>query len=174
MTEPRPRVAFGYTSGGDDDTGWGCVYRCVQNVQAYTGLPVWTLRQLVRFTQRPWGAWSEPADFKSLFRSYPEVRVRAFLLGGPSSDWLRYTTARQYSSLDEVSLPTFEWNVQASYVIDNGISGYAVVSYRDKHWFIDPHTIAPKPVPFKRSRLSSSSGWMVLEVLPPSQKNREF
>ena len=160
----RPRVAFGYTHGGEDDTDWGCVYRSAQNVQAYTGLRVWKVRSLSNYIGRQWGSWAEPADFVPLFQKAAGFRVRALLVGGPSTAWLKYTSIRQYQ---RVSFADFRWNLRASYIVDDGISGYAVVSHGNKHWFIDPHTATPRPVPLKR-QLAYAPGWMMLEVLPPS------
>ena len=164
----QPRVAFGYTNGGEEDTNWGCVYRSVQNVQAYTHLPVWRVRALARYIQRPWGSWAEPADFVPLFLEAPGVSVRTLLVGGPSEQWLRYTSKRQY--LHQVSFSEFRWNPRASYVVDDGVSGFAVVSYRNTHWFIDPHSASPTPVPLKR-QLDYAPGWMMLEILPSIKKN---
>ena len=163
---PVPRLAFGYTHGGEKDSGWGCVYRSVQNVQAYTGVPVNTVRELAAIIRRPWKTWSEPADFTALFRAVPGFRVSTLLLGGPSRQWLKYTSSFQYDRHIAVA-SDFKWNTQASYVVDNGRQGYAVVSADNKHWFIDPHTPWPVPVPFVQKRhLSGARGWMLLEVLP--------
>lgn len=159
-----PPVAFGYTHGGEDDTDWGCVFRSVQNVQAYMGMSrVWTVRRLVHAIGRSWGSWSEPADFARVNAIFPRSRfnVRALLVGS-SRKWLKLTSADQYERD-----PSFAWNKSCGYVIDDGVSGYALVPWGGELWFIDPHSSTPKPRRFVPSRdLSGITGLMVLEVCP--------
>ena len=161
-----PFPVYGYTNGGELDTDWGCVYRSVQNVQASTELPVWPIRKLVDYIGRTWGSWSEPGDFKRLFqRNFPSVGVRALLVGGPSTKWLQYSRFKDYDA--EIPFAEFKWKPGASYIVDNGVSGYAVVSIGNKQWFIDPHTATPKAVPLTH-QLRGAAGWMMLEVAPRS------
>ena len=162
---PHPQYPFpvyGYTNGGEMDTGWGCVYRSVQNVQASCGLRVWSIGELVHYAGREWGHWAEPADFKALFRTVPgRVRARALLVGGPSKQWLKFTRREDYDL--ELPFSEFKWKPRASYVVDNGVSGYAVVSISSGRWFIDPHTSTPAAVPLT-TQLRGKKGWMILEV----------
>jgi len=161
-----PFRVYGYTNGGEMDFGWGCVYRSVQNVQAslFTDEPVWPIERLTQYIGRKWGAWAEPADFKNMFKTeFPGVVARAFLVGGPSKDWLRYTRQQDYDAA--IPLYRFQWKPRASYVVDNGVSAYAVVCVNNQRWFLDPHTATPVAVPLKR-QLRGQKGWMVLEVEP--------
>lgn len=158
-----PRV-YGYTHDGEDDVGWGCVYRSAQNVMSHAGFAVWPIKALCAGIGRKWGTWSEPADYKKIF---PTSAVG--ILAGHSRQWLKLTNREDY---DEVlSVEELERRIIAgtavgkSYIIDDGISGHSVVSYENKAWFIDPHTSKPKRVPLGDT-LWTRSGWMVLEVNP--------
>lgn len=159
----RPMRASGYRQGGEEDTGWGCVYRSAQNVQLYLHVPMWSVKRLTRALKRPWGTWSEPADYVPIFRKQ-NLHARAHLLGGPSRRWLQYTSADQYAA--PVPPKDFVWKTDRAYIVDDGISGYAIVPWRGSLWWIDPHTQFPKPRPFthKIMQYSTSKGWMVCEV----------
>jgi hypothetical protein len=146
---------MGYTHGGEDDTDWGCVYRSVQNAQAYMHVPMWSVTELVQHTGRGWGSWSEPADFTDVF---PGARTRTLLLGS-SRKWLKLTRADQYEPI----VTRYRFRRDAAYVVDDGVSGYAIVPHGGKLWFVDPHTATPAPVPFT-DQLFRATGWMVLEI----------
>ena len=59
---------FGYGTDGDDDNGWGCVYRSVQNIMEFNGYrPVLSLQDTVKNMEREWNNWAEPADASKIF-----------------------------------------------------------------------------------------------------------
>lgn len=156
---------FGYGAQGDDDVNWGCVYRSVQNVQLALFGRASALATLVSAAGRTWGAWSEPADFvAAASRLFPHCRVTP-ILAGSSRQWLKYTVAQQYETRkSDATAIVLRANAQTAFVVDDGVSGYAVVPARGQWWWVDPHTgPAPAYVPFT-DQLSKKPGWMMLRV----------
>lgn len=165
--ERLPRL-YGYGCDDEDDAGWGCVYRSVQNAQSSLGLGVLSVEALVHSIGRPWGSWSEPADFVPVLQSQG-ARVHAFLAGAPD---MRLTKRAQY--FDGVAFPSAaqfaEYLIAASqdpskaFVLDDGVSGFAVL----RGVFVDPHSVPPRVTritdPVTQTMLRRASGWMVLEV----------
>jgi hypothetical protein len=154
---------YSYGSEGVDDSGWGCVFRSFQNAQAACGYDVTSILDLVDDVGRGWGAWAEPADF---VEAVPSV---AFLAGA-SPHLLKYTKRKQYSVTTLPSTAALENLVkleggQSAFVVDDGISGYAIVPYNGKPHWVDPHTTSPRLTQF-RQQLRKATGWMVLQVFP--------
>ena len=85
MADDAP-LTYGYT---EEDVGWGCVFRSVQNAAGHTGRPVPSLEALLAASGRARGSWSEPADFVG---AVPGSRA---LLAGASEKWLKLTRAEQ-------------------------------------------------------------------------------
>lgn len=153
-------MLFSYGAEGVDDDDWGCVYRSYQNALAHSGyLPIRFLN-LVKYVNRGWGQWAEPADFAALGNSMT-------LLAGHSRDWLKHTSKAQYQlQLPSVALLesyVAEFGHASAFVVDDGISGYAIVPYKGRICWVDPHTHTPRRVPWKK-QLRRSTGWMVLQL----------
>lgn len=163
---PRWMETFGYGHGADPvfdhDEGWGCVYRSVQNVQSFLGLPVWDMRSLVNAVKFRPGQWAEPGLFPPFAKTmFPGATAHAVLVGR-STQWLRVTSAAQYKAH---FLAKSDGRHMDAYVVDDGVSAYAIVPWKGAWWWVDPH-VGPSPpmVPFKPSFLDGQSGWMVLQV----------
>ena len=158
-------MLFSYGSEGVDDDGWGCVYRSFQNAQAHTAYPPAQLAELVQHVGRGRTAWAEPADFA-------DWGFTLTLLAGASNAWLQYTHADQY----QFFLPTVtaleayvrRAGQECAFVVDDGISGYAIVPWEGVPHWVDPHTHNPRRVRFT-TQLRRASGWMVLQVIPRSE-----
>ena len=157
------RALYSYGSEDVDDTDWGCVYRSFQNAQVHTaGAPPTPIWALVEYVGRGWAAWAEPADFAN-------CGFTITLLAGVSDTWLQHTSADQYQFyLPSVrALETYirRAGKTCAFVVDDGVSGYAIVPWRGQAHWVDPHTTTPRRVPFA-SQLQRSPGWMVLQVIP--------
>jgi hypothetical protein len=165
---------YGYGSEGFDDSGWGCVYRSVQNAQSYLGLPVTPIKDLLSILGHKRGDWSEPAQY--LYHGlFPGARSLGILVGQHNVRWLQQTDAKQYGmhiddgrTLEEV-LSMMNPRGKSAFVIDDGVSGFAVVP--DPRFpgqpghllFIDPHfTPARVYSPLPSELFNSRKGWMVL------------
>jgi hypothetical protein len=169
--EHRPE-AHGYRHGGFDDTDWGCCYRSVQNVQWAACGPggTWPVPRLLRLLRRPAGEWAEPAEFARA-GVFPGCSLRCFVVGRPSDDCFRSSRRAAYDqSAGAVPMEAFVPVEGSSYVIDDGISAFAIVWWQGRHWFIDPHTAYPRtravqlrPAIHIRRR-GAARGWMVLQV----------
>lgn len=207
--ECEPQQWRGYGSDGYKDTDWGCVYRSFQNaVAAVTaGSSPPSMPTLVAHVGRGRGAWAEPADFTGrwLFPGAAsgallEVHATPWVVlmpqqtrGGvnkaPTADLFRFTSARQYTPWpNDVSFPKeAPEGRNTAYVVDDGVSGYAIVPVRvpcvngSRTWawawaWVDPHTepgVSPRPTPFHRQHhLGTAPGWMVLQVerVPHAEK----
>ena len=173
-------LTFGYNDPDPDpdrtpnnDDGWGCVYRAFQNVQSFLGAPVSGLSALLRACGRVAPQWAEPAMF-----ARPEARgllpagwtVEPFLVGDGKDQWLRYTRRDEYVT----SEPAAVFNVgpraapRTAFVVDDGVSGFAVVPHQGFWWWVDPHVAAPRRLsPHVRANLRKPRGWMVLRVTRP-------
>jgi hypothetical protein len=174
---PDGPATYGYTA---QDDGWGCVYRSVQNVQSFLGLPVTPLEGLVDVVGRGWAKWAEPADFTGprASRVWGGAAVPKAYLVGASTQWLKYTTMEQYraEAFEKVfGSPTVAPDGTTAFVVDDGISGYAVVPHEGAWWWVDPHTLRPPVLkPDVWHHLDAKPGWMVLKVVrtkptePPS------
>jgi hypothetical protein len=154
---------YSYGAEGVDDSGWGCVFRSFQNAQAACGYNATPISDLVEGVGRGWGAWAEPADFVDAVPSL------AFLAGA-SPHWLKYTKRKQYSVATLPTVAALEDLIKleggySAFVVDDGISGYAIVPFHGKPYWVDPHTTAPRRAQF-RQQLRRSSGWMVLQIFP--------
>ena len=151
---------YSYGSEGVDDDGWGCVYRSFQNAQSHSGYKVIPFMKLLNMVDREWGEWSEPSDFldigktvtfwtgsgKNLFR---KTHKSDYIYQIPLTDIEEYMAQRKH----------------CSFVVDDGISGYAIVPFEGQHYWIDPHTHSPRRSLF-RKQLQRSPGWMVLQLFP--------
>jgi hypothetical protein len=161
---------YGYNRGQTQDEDWGCLYRSVQNACCALGLKVPSVRRLLAEAGRQEGEWGEPGMFVDFFRRKRgwNLTVEAFVLH--STSCIHLTHRNQYVHLRH--LPRGFWrDTRAAYVVDDGISAYAVVPWRGKLWWIDPHVVYPEtPVP-ERFRYSTHmrhnkqrEGWMILKV----------
>lgn len=168
MAGAAPRV-FGYTHDGENDVGWGCVHRSAQNVAAHTRavVPVPSVRELCARIGRAWGSWSEPADYKAVFPAGATA-----LFAGDERNLFRLTRKTQYvaeGSVADLHRRILDRTQRGfGFIIDDGTSGYAVVSRDYRPCFIDPHTSQPKAVPYT-TQLASARGWMALEVPPAAE-----
>lgn len=174
-------VEFGYNDPDADgrenrDQGWGCVYRSFQNVQSFLGAPVSPLGLLLRACGRVPPEWAEPAMF-----ARPKVRevggllppgwaVEPFLVGH-SSQWLRHTQAVEYTRAAARDVFNVGPDVapRTAFVVDDGVSAFAIVPYQGAWWWVDPHVGHG----VRRSadvvrRLEAQPGWMVLRVTRPA------
>lgn len=171
---------FGYNDpdpgvGGlpNNDDGWGCVYRAFQNVQSFLGAPVSRLADLLQACGRVAPQWAEPAMF-----ARPEARgllpegwtAESFLVGDGKGQWLRYTRRSEYVA----SEPTAVFNVgptlapRTAFVVDDGVSGFAVVPDKGYWWWVDPHVpVGERLSPDVVTHLRKPAGWMVLRVTRP-------
>lgn len=160
---PRAR---GYGSDGVDDSGWGCVYRSVQNAEAFAGLRVSAFEALVHKARRLWGEEAEPGDFAG-----HRGRGVAYLVGDERG-LLKRTRRRDYRASRRMSLGEFETYATAAaaagastFVVDDGVSAYAVVGGADgeARW-ADPHVKSASRLTRYRRQLRRARGWMVLEL----------
>jgi hypothetical protein len=154
---------YSYGAEGVDDSGWGCVYRSFQNGQAACGYRATPILDLVKYVGRGANAWAEPADFVDA------VLSMAFLVGAPQN-LLKFTSRKQYNLLALPDVASLEALVKhegghVAFVVDDGISGYAIVPYHGKPYWVDPHTTSPRRAQF-RHQLRRSPGWMVLKIFP--------
>ncbi len=158
MSAPR---TFGYLSEDYDDRGWGCVYRSVQNVQSFLNMPVTPMKELLEAAGRRPRQWAEPAHFvaesKSLFPGATMVQAVMF---GHNDQCFKHTFKTQYGTKVAPPSPGFT----DAFVVDDGISGYAIVPFEGLLYWADPH-VGPSPrlVPYTK-QLQSRTGWMVLQV----------
>jgi hypothetical protein len=114
--------------------------------------------------------WAEPGMFIDFFRRKHHMKVDAFVLHNPSC--IKYTPITQYEHLSK--LPRGFWTkdpATAAYVVDDGVSAYAVVPWKGKLWWIDPHVVypqTPEPERFKYSTHMAHDkrrdGWMILKI----------
>ena len=157
---------FSYGSEGLDDSGWGCVYRSFQNALLHTGYRVPGLMTLLENVGLEWGDWSEPSQFKDL------AKTKA-MLAGHSKKWLKYTHESDYDiildSVEDLENKVWKLGGSCAFVVDDGVSGYAIVPIDGVPHWIDPHTSIPRRLKFK-NQLQRSTGWMVLQVCPRRQQ----
>lgn len=178
---PAAPLTYGYREA---DRSWSCVYRSVQNVQSF--LSAWydkpprvsSLDELLAATGRQWGQWAEPAHFDlrhspRTWRLFRNIRAEAYLTG-VSDDWLKFTSAGDYGYKTSVLGDAVPHGTTA-FVVDDGISGFAIVPFVGKWFWVDPHDSVgtrsdPKPYtsPVLDSavtkHLAAAPGWMVLRV----------
>lgn len=175
MPHRRPRY-FSYNSDGYDDTDWGCVYRSFQNaimgafgVTDVDDMPfVPTLPDLLHATRRRRGQWAEPAMLVPAARALG-LRTRTFWTGTNSDELFRLTPASAYTHVTQKQFSPHR--TRGAYVIDDGISAYAVVRHPNSgRWLlVDPHFTPARVTTFKQSKLSQHN-WMVLHVWQSSKK----
>ena len=160
-----PRM-YSYRSDGFDDTDWGCAFRSFQNVLSHSGWKVPSMPWLLNAMRKHRGEWAEPAEFKRFIPGSV-----AALAGNGGKSWLKNTGPEAYerrfvrvTQLDQAiraGASEFGWG----FVVDDGISAFAVVPHKGGPMWVDPHTSAPKRVAFRR-QLFKRKGWMVLAVPP--------
>ena len=152
----RPAVA-------DHDEGWGCVYRSVQNVQSFLGMPVASMTALLHKTGRRPGQWAEPAMFadrRLAGELFPGASIVRAVVCGRTDNLFKFTKYEQYFTTLANPVP----GTQDAFVVDDGTSAYAIVPFEGKQYWVDPHTgPTPAATPFS-SQLSNRQGWMVLQV----------
>ena len=155
-------MLFSYGSEGVADDGWGCVYRSFQNAQTHTGYVPTPIVDLMQSVNRGWAAWAEPADFA-------DCGFTLTLLAGTSTKWLQFTTESQYQfympTVAALEAYILRAGQECAFVVDDGVSGYAIVPWKGEPHWVDPHTHTPRRVKLK-TQLRRATGWMVLQLVP--------
>ena len=186
---PRGMDVYFYTCDGVPDTNWGCVYRSLQNAFAATHRHVPSMHYLMHMAREQRAAfeadersrarrpvlpalpfphvdkWAEPA----LFRAY--AHTRAFSVGRikprfSSLEAYRYhlnNVNELLAHINDVDQSTH------AFVIDDGVSAYAIIPHEGRHCWIDPHVTSHAAVRLEydiRSQLHKRTAWLVLEVCP--------
>jgi len=151
---------YSYGSEGVDDDGWGCVYRSFQNAMSHTGYKVIPFMGLLEATGYEWKEWSEPSDFVNIGKTV------TFWTGGRAG-LFRQTHQSEYAfhiPLKDVNA-YIQDHKNCAFVVDNGVSGYAIVPFEGRLYWVDPHTHHPRRTLFT-TQLLKSKGWMILQLLP--------
>ena len=152
---------YSYGAQGYNDTNWGCVFRSFQNVQSATGRHVMTMPQLLKLTKLEPGNWAEPADFAHVYAG-----SRVFMAGKVQP---KFTRVSQYRS-QHMSVEHLEAYIRdrithhhSAFIVDDSHAGHAVVEYKGRIWWVDPHAVSARRTLFHH-QLRSQDGWLVLEV----------
>lgn len=178
-------LAYGYKCDGLNDEGWGCVYRSVQNVQHFLGLPVTPmthLLQLLGVGERD-KAWSEPGQYARLPIFDPRaVQIQALVVGRPGARCFQHSSRDDYEDATAMTLADLLSRDKAliqrgrvAYAIDDGVSGYALVpgpgpaagpAARRELLFVDPHYTPARVMHVAEAAptVGRPSGWMVLRA----------
>ena len=177
---PAHMLAFHYACDGMDDTDWGCVYRSLQNALLATHQDVPTMNELLAHTARARAQvrthaafphmhlWAEPALFRQLHFTHT-------LLAGDVHPLLTPREAYQFE-LDVDELCAYieaESRQTHAFVVDDGVSAYAIVPHAGRHWWVDPHVSTRAAMRFDdniRAKLHAKAGWLVLDVRPPPRR----
>jgi hypothetical protein len=152
------------------DAGWGCVYRSVQNVQSFLGFEVTDFADLVSHAGKVFGGWSEPANFNNAGLFEGASSVTAFIHGEKTRSMFKHSREEEYlvpkkrvEDLGALPFSNKSRQVEA-FVVDDGISGYAIVPFGKHMYWLDPHhDTTPKLIPYT-NQLALRKGWMVLRV----------
>lgn len=185
-----------YTCDGVHDVDWGCVYRSLQNAFAATGWQAPSMGALIRVAhaQRRLDArerarmrqaappalpfahvdkWAEPA----LFRAYEYTHT---LIVGDIEPRFSTRSAYQYRRVDVNAFLAYIHNAHRhahAFVVDDGISAYAIIPHAGRHCWIDPHVTRRTDVRLDydiSTKLHKRNAWLVLEVCPaPKPKHVE-
>ena len=152
---------YSYGAQHYDDVDWGCVYRSFQNAQVATGHHVSTMPELLRIAHKRAGQWAEPAHFAHVYKY-----SHATIVGNAKPKFTRdsqYT--HRHMSIDHLhayivhALKTRK----SAFVVDDTISGFAIVYKNGRAWWVDPHFAQPR-VTLLRDQLHRAKGWLILEV----------
>ena len=161
-----PTVLYSYGYNGEQDHDWGCVWRSFQNALHFTGWPVPELAAMLRAARKTAGEWAEPAILPAVGPLGVRRHCRVFLVGEPNADMFHFSSRDQYP-LRWASVRAFAVAgilQGCAYVVDDGVSGYAIVPWEGRHWWVDPHTNTPVLKKSYRRLLLQRRGWMVLQV----------
>jgi hypothetical protein len=183
---PRDMRVYFYTCDGVHDTHWGCVYRSLQNAFAATGWEAPSMAALIRVAHaqrrldvrerqrvhqpapRPLpfphvDKWAEPA----LFRAYEYTHT---LIVGDIEPRFSTQGMYQYRCANVDAFIAYIGNAHRhahAFVVDDGISAYAIIPHDGRHCWIDPHVTTRAAVRLDydiRAKLHKRSAWLVLEV----------
>jgi hypothetical protein len=180
---PAHMRVFHYACDDVDDTDWGCVYRSYQTALAATHQHVPAMDELLHDTARARARarlparysfphmhlWAEPALFRKLHFSHT---VRA----GAIRPLLTSSKVYQYRLRDVSALCAYiedETRRTHAFVVDDGVSAYAIVPHAGRHWWVDPHVTTPAAVHLDSNvcaKLRAKPGWLVLDVRPPPRR----
>ena len=169
--EPRHPPLFGYGSGGEQDTDWGCVYRSFQNVLSFLhAARVPDLATLLQQCGKRAPQWAEPSLFLSVLPA--GWRGEAFITGtGPMQPL--HTPPSSYRDTPDwrhVFNVPHDVAPRTAFVVDDSVSGYAIVPWRGYWWWVDPHVDTPDQVRLDGHvlrHLQEQPKWMVLRVTRP-------
>ena len=185
---PHDMLVYFYTCDGVQDTNWGCVYRSLQNAFAATGWEAPSMAALMRVahTQRELDArerrrahrpappslpflhvdkWAEPA----LFRAYEYTHT---LIIGDIEPRFSMKGVYQFSRTNVDAFLAYIGNAHRhahAFVVDDGISAYAIIPHEGQHCWIDPHVTSRAAVRLNydiQTKLHKRNAWLVLEVCP--------
>ena len=161
MPRAAPPHFYSYGAQGYDDRGWGCVFRSFQNVMCATGRHVPTMPQLLHATGLRAGRWAEPANFVHVCRgSHAACAGTVQPLSTRLSQYSRRHMSIEHLRRHILYMVTSR---KAAFIVDDTLSGFAVVFSGGRACWVDPHSAHAHVTPF-RNQLQSATGWLVLEV----------
>jgi hypothetical protein len=100
-------------------------------------------------------------DVRDVFPGASMVRPALSTSARTNRNWLQFTRYDEYNIGIE---PPATGSLDA-FVVDNGISAYAIVPWNGRMYWVDPHTGPnPRPVLLQKQLDTCRDGWMMLQV----------
>ena len=146
-----------YCCDSINDKGWGCVYRCLQNVLKFllkSSPSILELMNELNIKYLPEYActnmWIEPVDCVKILKKY---KYKSKLVGyNPYKKFpisrMRRTKIKDFDNIftDDGIINYIQENLWCPIIIDDGIMSYLIYGIdKKKIYILDPHIINPHP-----------------------------